>query len=41
MFLGEKNVKKAARRISLLKYDPMVNRYVIFTEQKLKSGRKN
>jgi ribosomal protein L33 len=34
--IGEKNVKNAARKLTLRKYDPIVNRYVLFTEQKLK-----
>jgi ribosomal protein L33 len=35
-FIGEKNIKHAARKMVLTKYDPIVNRYVLFTEQKLK-----
>ena len=34
--LGEKNIKHAARKMMLRKYDPIVNQYVLFTEQKLK-----
>lgn len=35
-FLGEKSTKYATRKLALRKYDPLVNRYVLFTEQKLK-----
>ena len=34
--IGEKNIKYAARKMFLRKYDPIVNQYVLFTEQKLK-----
>jgi large subunit ribosomal protein L33 len=39
-FVGEKSTKHAARRMTLRKFDPIVNQYVLFTEQKLKSGRR-
>ena len=39
-YVGEKNSKNAARRMTLMKYDPIVNQYVLFNEMKLKSGRK-
>ena len=35
-YVGEKNVKMAARKLSMMKYDPMVNRHVLFNEMKLK-----
>ena len=35
-YIGEKNIKYAARKLMLRKYDPIVNMYVLFTEQKLK-----
>ena len=35
-YVGEKNVKQAARKLQLRKYDPMVNQYVLFLEHKLK-----
>ncbi len=35
-FVGEKSTKYATRKLALRKYDPFVNRYVLFTEQKLK-----
>ena len=35
-FVGEKSTKHATRKLALRKYDPLVNRYVLFTEQKLK-----
>jgi len=38
--VGEKNVKNATRKVALRKFDPIVNRYVIYNEFKLKSGKK-
>ena len=38
-YVGEKSTKQATRKLSLVKYDPLVNRHVLFTEQKLKSGK--
>lgn len=35
-FVGEKSTKFATRKLTLRKYDPLINRYVLFTEQKLK-----
>ncbi|CDW87590.1 50s ribosomal protein l33 [Stylonychia lemnae] len=35
-YIGEKNIKHAARKMMLRKFDPIVNRYVLFTEAKLK-----
>ncbi len=35
-YTGEKNARNAARKLQLRKYDPVVNRYVMFVEQKLK-----
>eukprot|EP00352_Strombidinopsis_acuminata_P003290 CAMPEP_0176381688 /NCGR_PEP_ID=MMETSP0126-20121128/32081_1 /TAXON_ID=141414 ORGANISM="Strombidinopsis acuminatum, Strain SPMC142" /NCGR_SAMPLE_ID=MMETSP0126 /ASSEMBLY_ACC=CAM_ASM_000229 /LENGTH=58 /DNA_ID=CAMNT_0017745661 /DNA_START=29 /DNA_END=205 /DNA_ORIENTATION=- len=35
-YLGEKNTKHATRKLMLRKYDPMVNQYCLFVEQKLK-----
>ena len=35
-YVGEKNNKHAARKLMLRKFDPIVNRHVLFTEQKLK-----
>ena len=35
-YIGEKNIKYAARKLMLRKYDPIVNQYVLFAEQKLK-----
>ena len=34
--VGEKNIKHAARKMMLRKYDPVVNQYVLFQETKLK-----
>lgn len=39
-YVGEKNSRNAARKMTLRKYDPIVNQYVLFNEMKLKSGRK-
>ena len=39
-YLGKKNTKDVVRKITLLKHDPIVNRHVIFNEQKYVSGRK-
>jgi len=35
-YIGEKNARNAARKLQLRKYDPMVNRHVLFIEQKNK-----
>ena len=35
-YVGEKSSKQAARKLTLRKYDPLVNMHVLFTEQKLK-----
>jgi large subunit ribosomal protein L33 len=35
-YLGEKNVRHATRKLMLRKYDPLVNQYCLFVEQKLK-----
>lgn len=35
-YVGEKNTKHATRKLMLRKYDPLVNMYVLFLEQKLK-----
>ena len=35
-YVGEKSAKLATRKLALRKYDPMVNRHVLFLEQKLK-----
>jgi large subunit ribosomal protein L33 len=29
-YIGEKNIKHAARKMMLRKYDPIVNQYVLF-----------
>ena len=36
IFVVEKSTKHATRKLALRKYDPQVNRYLLFTEQKLK-----
>lgn len=35
-YVGEKHTRHAARKLQLRKYDPIVNRHVVFVEQKLK-----
>jgi large subunit ribosomal protein L33 len=35
-YVGEKSTKQATRKLALRKYDPLVNQYVLFLEQKLK-----
>lgn len=39
-YLGKKSTKNVTNKLTLLKHDPVVNRHVIFTEQKYVSGRK-
>ena len=39
-YLGKKSTKSVLNKVCLRKYDPLVNEYVIFNEQKMKSGRK-
>ena len=36
-YIGEKPAIKATRKLELIKHDPIVNRHVLFVEQKLKS----
>jgi len=39
-YIGKKSVEKAAIKLNLMKFDPYINRRVMFTEQKLKGGKK-
>ena len=39
-YFVEKNKLSLGKKMVLRKYDPMVNQYVLFNEQKLASGRK-
>jgi large subunit ribosomal protein L33 len=39
-YVGKKSVERAAQKISLMKFDPMVNRHVLFNEVKLKSKKR-
>ena len=39
-YLGKKPAGSILNKVMLRKYDPMVNQYVVFNEQKLKSGKK-
>jgi len=39
-YVFRKASRHAQRKLSFVKYDPMVNRHVLFTESKLASGRK-
>jgi len=38
--VGEKNSKNATRKLAVKKFDPIINRHVMYYEHKLKSGRK-
>jgi len=35
-YVGEKSTKQATRKLQLRKYDPLINQYCLFLEQKLK-----
>jgi large subunit ribosomal protein L33 len=39
-YVGKKSVERAGQKISLMKFDPLINRHVLFVETKLKSGKK-
>eukprot|EP00466_Bigelowiella_natans_P018883 jgi/Bigna1/55582/estExt_Genewise1Plus.C_640008 len=39
-YTTRKNPQKIKHKIVLKKFDPMVNRHVLFEERKLKSGKK-
>lgn len=39
-YVFKKNARHAARKLSLVKFDPIVQGYVLFNESKLASGRK-
>jgi len=39
-YVGKKSVESAGKKLNLMKFDPYLNKRVLFTEQKLKSGRK-
>ena len=39
-YVFKKNSRYAARKLSFIKYDPVVNRHVMFNETKHASGKK-
>lgn len=39
-FIGKKNTTMTLRKLSVIKFDPKVNRHVLFHERKLTSGKK-
>ncbi len=39
-YVGKKSTQKAGQKLTLMKFDPYVNRHVMFVEQKLKGGKK-
>ncbi len=39
-YVGEKNTRHATRKLALMKYDPIINRHIMYFEHKLKSGRR-
>ena len=40
-YVFKKSSKYATRKLSFIKYDPVVKRHVLFTETKLPSGKKH
>ena len=40
-YVGKKSIEKAGQKLSLMKFDPIINRQVLFIEAKLKSKKKN
>ena len=39
-YVGKKSVERAGQKISLMKYDPLINKHVLFTETKLKTKKR-
>ncbi len=39
-YVGKKSVDRAAQKISLMKFDPLINQHVLFVETKLKTKKK-
>jgi large subunit ribosomal protein L33 len=39
-YVGKKSTKMTLRKLSAIKFDPVVNRHVLFHEQKMTSGKK-
>lgn len=39
-YVGKKSVDKASQKLQLMKFDPFVNRHVLFVETKLKKKKK-
>jgi large subunit ribosomal protein L33 len=39
-YVGKKSLEKAGQKFSFMKFDPIVNRHVLFVESKLRSKKK-
>jgi large subunit ribosomal protein L33 len=39
-YVGKKSVDRAGQKLSLMKFDPIINRQVLFIETKLKQKKK-
>jgi large subunit ribosomal protein L33 len=39
-YVGKKSVQQAANKLNLMKYDPFINKHVVFVEQKLKGSKR-
>jgi large subunit ribosomal protein L33 len=39
-YVGKKSVDRAGQKLSFMKFDPIVNRHVLFVETKLKTKKK-
>ena len=39
-YVGKKSARRATHKLTLKKFDPVINRHVLYVEEKLKSGRK-
>jgi large subunit ribosomal protein L33 len=39
-YVGKKSVELAGQKLQLMKFDPLINRHVLFLESKLKAKKK-
>lgn len=39
-YVGKKSVDRAGQKLSLMKFDPIINKHVLFLETKLKQKKK-
>jgi large subunit ribosomal protein L33 len=39
-YVGQKSMEKAGQKLAFMKFDPLINRHVLFVESKLKSKKK-